>query len=410
MKSGSKPEAGKAKVHILKQNPTSGAKSSVTKSRRYYDPQTLKLLWGRAAGRCAMADCRVELFVTELDYDPVCVIGEMGHIAASSNAGPRAKAELEMDARDKYENLILLCRNCHRKVDTLKQSYPDERLLEIKASHEAWVRTALPERGFTNLRWSVLCLQGDFPFDPTTIAEALSPDQEVSVKQICVSATRASWASIQETLKAQIHAMVVNTDSVGSRVAVFPLAPVSACIYSGYLLTNRLNVRAFQCHRDQATWAWPKNPEVLTMPTVAESVDSKSPSADVFFLFELTAPIDASDLLEKTGEDRAVYQCSVPDLSTGWLKSKTQLDELARKAREAFEAAAIRHPRAACWHILYAGPAPGGVVVGQQLNPTMIPKVQLYEFQRPRHIPSITITPQDSSLSRWTLGNTDTSL
>ena len=68
-----------------------------------------------------------------------------------------------------------------------------------------------------------------------------------------------------------------------------------------------------------------------------------------------------------------------------------------------FEAAAICYPGSQRWHILYAGPAPGGVVVGQQLNPTMIPKVQLYEFQRPRHIPSITITPHDSSLTRWTL-------
>lgn len=357
-----------------------------------------------------MADCRIELFVTEDDYDPVCVIGEMGHIAASSNAGPRANVDLDMRARDKYENLILLCRNCHRKVDTLKRSYPDERLLEIKASHEAWVRTALPERGFTNLRWNVLRLQGDFPFDPTTIAEALSPDQEASVEQISVSATRDSWASIQESLRTQIHTMIAKSDSVASRVAVFPLAPVSACIYSGHLLTNRLNVRGFQYHRDQATWAWPNNPDVLTMPTVAGSVDSTSPSAEVFFFFELTAPIDASELLEAIGGDRAVYECSVLAPSTGWLKSKTQLDELARKARDLFEAAAIRYPRSPRWHILYAGPAPGGVVVGQQLNPTMIPKVQLYEFQRPRHIPSITITPHDSSLTRWTAGNTAISL
>lgn len=72
------------------------------------------------------------------------------------------------------------------------------------------------------------------------------------------------------------------------------------------------------------------------------------------------------------------------------------------RQREVFEAVAIRYPTSLRWHILYAGPAPGGVVVGQQLNLTMIPKVQLYEFQRPRHIPSITITPHDSSLTRWT--------
>jgi len=410
MKSGNKPEAGKAKARIPKQNRIGETKSSATKSQRYYDPQTLKLLWGRSAGRCAMADCRVELFVTEGDYDPVCVIGEMGHIAASSNDGPRANVVLDLRDRDKYENLILLCRNCHRKVDTLKLSYPDERLLEIKASHEAWVRTALPERGFTNLRWNVLRLQGDFPFDPTTIAEALSPDQEASVMQISVSATRDSWASIQKGLQAQIHTMIENSDSIASRVAVFPIAPVSACIYAGYLLTNRLNVRGFQYHRDHATWTWPKNPQALTMPRVEESVQSALPSAELFFLFELTAPIDASELLKATGGDLAVYKCSVPDLSTGWLKSKAQLDELARKAREMFEAASICYPRSPRWHILYAGPAPGGVVVGQQLNPTMIPKVQLYEFQRPRHIPSITITPHDSSLTRWTARNPVTSV
>jgi hypothetical protein len=401
MKSGNKLEAGKARGHTPKQNPIGEVKPSATKSARYYDPQTLKLLWGRAAGRCAMADCRVELFVTEGDYDPVCVIGEMGHIAASSNAGPRAHLELDMRARDSYENLILLCRNCHRRVDTLKLSYPRERLLEIKSNHEAWVRTALPERGFTNLRWNVLRLQGDFPFDPTTITEALSPDQDANVLQISVSAVRESWSSIQESLRTQIDTLIANSDAVASRVAVFPLAPVSACVYTGYLLTNRLNVRGFQYHRDQATWVWPKNLEGLTMPTVVEQVGSTPASAEIFFLFELSAPVDALETFKSRGKDCAVYRCSVPDLSTGWLKSKAQLDELGRKAREMFEAAAIRYPASPRWHIFYAGPAPGGVVVGQQLNPTMIPEVQLYEFQRPRHIPSITITPRDSSLTRW---------
>src|ERR1700676_2366269 len=101
MKSGNKPEAGKAEELILKKNRISARNHSAAKSGRRYDPQTLKLLWGRAAGRCAMADCRIELFVAEDDYDPICVIGEMGHIAASSDAGPRANVELDARDRDK---------------------------------------------------------------------------------------------------------------------------------------------------------------------------------------------------------------------------------------------------------------------------------------------------------------------
>lgn len=122
------------------------------------------------------------------------------------------------------------------------------------------------------------------------------------------------------------------------------------------------------------------------MPVIAKPAGSTSASAELFFLSELSAPIDASEVLESTRKERAVYRYSVPDLSTGWLKSKAQLDELARKAREMFAAAAIRYPTSPRWNIFCAGPAPGGAVVGQQLNPTMVPTVPLYEFQRPRHI------------------------
>ncbi len=68
-----------------------------------------------------------------------------------------------------------------------------------------------------------------------------------------------------------------------------------------------------------------------------------------------------------------------------------------------FEIAAVRYPQSGRWHILYAGPAPGAVVIGQQLNPTMVPVVQCYEFQRPTHIASIAIKPDDSALTRWTV-------
>lgn len=348
-----------------------------------------------------MPTCRIELFRIEPGYSPIWNIGEMGHVAASSDGGPRGDCELEPQDRDKYENLILLCRNCHGTIDGAKELYPVERLLQIKADHEAWIRTALPERGFSAVQWSVVKLQGDFPSDASTIAEALSPDQEAHQTQISVSPTRDSWASIQGELRERIGAIRASQDPVSSRLAVFPLAPVSACLFSGYLLTNRVNVRAFQYHRDDATWAWPKDPKQPTSPTFMETAGSLSPSAQVLFLFELTAPIDASPLSAKVGGERAIYRCSVSDPSTGWLKSKAQLDELAGKAREMFEQASIKYPQSTLWHLLYAGPAPGAVAVGQQLNPTMTPLVQLYEFQRPNHIQSILISARDSPLTRW---------
>jgi hypothetical protein len=46
-----------------------------------------------------------------------------------------------------------------------------------------------------------------------------------------------------------------------------------------------------------------------------------------------------------------------------------------------FEAAMRKFPGAKKWHFFFAGPAPVGVAIGQQINPTMFPSVQLYEFR-----------------------------
>jgi hypothetical protein len=64
---------------------------------------------------------------------------------------------------------------------------------------------------------------------------------------------------------------------------------------------------------------------------------------------------------------------------------------LARLAREAFEDVLAGKPGITRWHLFYAGPAPGAVAVGQQLNPTMTPPVQLYEYRYPEHLPSLLI-------------------
>lgn len=401
MKSGVKPVAGKARERTQKKLLTNEPDQNIKKSTRVYEAKTLKLLWGRAAGRCAMRDCRIDVFVNELGYDPIWNIGEMGHIAASSNDGPRGNPSLSPKARDSYENLILLCRNCHGKIDGLSVAYPAERLLQIKADHEAWVRTSLPERGRTTQKWKVIRLRSDIPCDYDTVGKALEPDQGSDEIEVCVSPQSQSWNQIQSQIAKAIETNLhIHIEDV-PRVAAFPLAPVSACVFMGYAITNRINMKCFQYHRDESSWEWPVNVGPLTLPSFLETQSSSDTSAEVFFHFELTAHIDSSELRLQMDKAHSIYRCFVPTPSSAWLKGKEQLSELARIARNAFEEASAKYPKSKKWHLLYAGPAPGAVIVGQQLNPTMIPEVQLYEFQRPSHKSSILISPSDSHLNRW---------
>lgn len=139
---------------------------------RSYSDRTLKLLWGRAAGRCAMPECRIELFAEATEYDPIVVIGEVAHVAGAADDGPRGEPTLTTAQRNDYDNLILLCQNCHARIDGQTGSYSVAKLKDIKQAHEAWVRASLPERGRSRTGWTAFGLRGDHPLDLGTAAEA----------------------------------------------------------------------------------------------------------------------------------------------------------------------------------------------------------------------------------------------
>ena len=103
--------------------------------------KTTKMLWGRAANRCAI--CRMELVMDATETDDLSVVGEACHIVAQSENGPRGSSEMTREQRDLYGNLLLLCNVYHKVIDDQPGEYTVERLREIKTTHEAWVRSNL---------------------------------------------------------------------------------------------------------------------------------------------------------------------------------------------------------------------------------------------------------------------------
>jgi hypothetical protein len=103
--------------------------------------KTTKMLWGRAAQRCSI--CRNELVIDSSETDDESLIGDMCHMVAESDDGPRGDPAFPVDQRDSYGNLILLCRNHHKQVDDQVEEFSVPRLNEIKAAHEQWVREQL---------------------------------------------------------------------------------------------------------------------------------------------------------------------------------------------------------------------------------------------------------------------------
>ena len=97
---------------------------------------TIALLFGKAGNRCSW--CRTDLEIQNVR------IGEMAHIIAKSEKGPRGEDGYEGDIDD-YENLILLCNNHHEAIDKDPGQFPTSYVRVLKSSHESWVRSRLAD-------------------------------------------------------------------------------------------------------------------------------------------------------------------------------------------------------------------------------------------------------------------------
>jgi hypothetical protein len=151
-------------------------------AKRKYPQTDVKLLYGLAAGRCAVPDCRKELILEKREHDATKQIGKIAHIIGHSAKGPRGDQNYPEEKIDTYENWILLCPNHHDEYDAQFNTYTIEYLRKLKKDHENWVRTTLRSEignvGFPELETvtnAILSLQ----MKPSADYKVLSPTEKL---------------------------------------------------------------------------------------------------------------------------------------------------------------------------------------------------------------------------------------
>lgn len=101
---------------------------------RDYTKTTLKKLFLLSCNQCAAPDCDNTLIARDGDT----IIAKICHIEAASPNGPRYNPNMTDDERRHYNNLILLCDECHSIIDNKENEnkYPVELLRKWKRDHE----------------------------------------------------------------------------------------------------------------------------------------------------------------------------------------------------------------------------------------------------------------------------------
>jgi 5-methylcytosine-specific restriction endonuclease McrA len=105
----------------------------VGSKRRPIPKRVERRLWAESGGICMNPDCTEDLFPFE---ETVTFIGEIAHIYPYSDRGPRHDEIADApDERNSLENLILLCRNCHSKIDQEDKRFRAGLLLEWRSAY-----------------------------------------------------------------------------------------------------------------------------------------------------------------------------------------------------------------------------------------------------------------------------------
>jgi hypothetical protein len=117
-------------------------RSTRVSASRHIPDSEVKLL-ARSAGLCAFPACRQACTVPGTAVNAAKPVGEMAHIVAHSNNGPRADPALKDAERNLYGNLVLLCPTHHTIVDKQEHNYTVADLRGWKLDHEGWAASRL---------------------------------------------------------------------------------------------------------------------------------------------------------------------------------------------------------------------------------------------------------------------------
>jgi hypothetical protein len=104
-----------------------------TRGQANPDRHTTLRLFADSGGYCQRPECANPLFVDTGTKN--IHVAEMAHVIAASGKGPRADATVTQADKGSYDNLILLCANCHTTIDKAPADFPDNMIREWKRKH-----------------------------------------------------------------------------------------------------------------------------------------------------------------------------------------------------------------------------------------------------------------------------------
>lgn len=356
-------------------------------------------VWAAAAGRCTFCNSLVS---ENEDLGEVLSIGELAHNVGWDAGSPRGQSSLTTAERSRPENLLLLCRNCHKAIDADDnlERYTVETLLQYKQEHEARIRELTSiggDRSATIIR-VVSDIRGRSPeltrqtvLAATTAARCFPkllpwcywPVVEIDVRDVALETATDFEAAAKRI--ASVAARIndgVRKDEV-ARLAVFAFARIPLLVQLGAVLDDKIDTLIFQRQRVDGVnaWRWPADPP----PPPAFAFRELQPGTDpqrVALIINLSGTIHPGELPTSMQSTHTIYLIeplapALPDPTL--LSSEAALKNFEQALRQFLAHVERVHPGTQALAIFPAIPLAAAVTLGRVLMSNVSPALELYE-------------------------------
>jgi hypothetical protein len=338
-------------------------------------------LWAITAARCEFNGCNRRLNISPVTKESGNFV-QKAHIYSFSPDGPRGRGPYQGEALglNQSENLMLLCYDCHKKIDADKNGarYSAGLLRQWKHQHEARIRLVTgisPDKGSHVLLYGARIGEESRLPDSRACFEAMFPDWypsdenpiNLSMHSASDDSSSGYWHQQLEHLEKQFDRYVrgLIEDSKISHLSVFGFAPQPLLIRLGSLITDKVPAMVYQPHREPQTWKWQPHPENFEF-LVIEPEEKTGPPV---LVFSLSAKIAHERVWAALGRSCSVWELTSTGCHNDFLRSEAQISMFRKSARHVLAKIKEAHPGAKELPVFPAMPISCAIELGRVRMP-----------------------------------------
>lgn len=340
-------------------------------------------LWVASGGQCAV--CKKPLLLN--GSKTFINLADKAHILAHSTEGPRGErslAEYSLTEADLYgiNNLMLLCKEHHKTIDDEPEAWPPDRLFKIKKDHENDIRAKLDSK-----KSSLALIHRTLTDLPISENLARNVDTlllgKLEYVEVHKEFSREGWKSAKAATKNFFNNIKIELALNNySGLSVFPLSHIPLLVYLGFLITDKVPVTTFQYDRINNQWVGcnPAGTCQVDNLKIKEQVRGKK---ELVVIISNSAPVKMIDVLEGLDavnfDNYDAIDISVDNPSIDRVLHSDDVKKIQLEFKSNVERL-IYDNRYALIHMFVAVPAGLAVEMGRSINPTMWPRVRLYNY------------------------------